>query len=71
MADPISERIIIPMPKIMVERIDDFRQTTGTPTRSAAVRQLIELGLEAAQLRTAEGPVREYIIARLTGPRSR
>jgi hypothetical protein len=42
-----AERIVTPMPAKLVERIDDFRWTHRLPSRAAAIRQLVEAGLEA------------------------
>ena len=50
-----SERIITPMPKSLVEAIDDFRFSNRVASRSEAIRQLIALGLEAAKKREKRG----------------
>jgi metal-responsive CopG/Arc/MetJ family transcriptional regulator len=48
MDEPNSERIITPMPKSLVQVIDDFRFTNRVASRAEAIRQLIALGLKAA-----------------------
>lgn len=45
MDKPDSERVITPMPKALIERIDDYRFTHRVPSRSEAIRRLIEAGL--------------------------
>ncbi|MCW4589619.1 ribbon-helix-helix domain-containing protein [Gluconacetobacter entanii] len=42
-----SERIITPMPKSLVQAIDDFRFSERMPSRAEAIRRLILLGLDA------------------------
>ena len=49
MDEPNSERIITPMPKSLVHAIDDFRFVNRVASRAEAIRQLLELGLKAAQ----------------------
>lgn len=44
-----SERVITPMPKSLVQAIDDYRYANRHPSRAEAIRRLIELGLEAAR----------------------
>jgi hypothetical protein len=39
------ERIITPMPKTLIEEIDDFRFGNRLPSRSQAIRELIRRGL--------------------------
>jgi metal-responsive CopG/Arc/MetJ family transcriptional regulator len=39
------ERIITPMPKTLIEEIDDFRWGNRMPSRSQAIRELIRRGL--------------------------
>ena len=39
-------RVIIPMPAELVERIDDFRFKTRSPSRAEAVRELLDFALE-------------------------
>lgn len=45
MSEPNSERIITPMPKSLVERIDDYRFQERIPSRAEAIRRLVEKGL--------------------------
>lgn len=45
----LSERVITPMSKHMVERINDFRFENRCENRSEAVRRLIEIGLAASR----------------------
>ena len=45
MAEANSERVITPMPKSLVEKVDDFRYKERIPSRAEAIRRLIELGL--------------------------
>lgn len=50
MADPVdklTERVIVPMTKDMVEAIKDFWHDNRLDSKSEAVRQLIEAGLAA------------------------
>lgn len=49
MPETKDQRIITPMTDTMVQAIDDFRFACRIPTRAAAIRRLIELGLEAAK----------------------
>ena len=49
MDEPNSERIITPMPKSLVQAIDDFRFGNRVASRAETIRQLIELGLRVAQ----------------------
>jgi metal-responsive CopG/Arc/MetJ family transcriptional regulator len=39
------ERIAIPMPARLIERIDEYRWSERVPSRAAAIRALIEIGL--------------------------
>jgi metal-responsive CopG/Arc/MetJ family transcriptional regulator len=48
MTEQNSDRIITPMPRSLVERIDDFRFANRMASRADAIRTLIEKGLEAA-----------------------
>ena len=47
MSEPNSERIITPMPKSLVERIDDYRFQERIPSRAEAIRRLVEIALES------------------------
>ena len=42
--EPNAERVITPMPKSLVQAIDDYRFSARAPSRSAAIRQLLEAG---------------------------
>jgi len=42
-------KIILVMDDDLIRRIDDFRFDNRAPSRSEAIRQLIELGLKAAK----------------------
>lgn len=42
------ERIAIPMPKELIQRIDEYRWANRIPSRAEAIRQLIEAGLAIA-----------------------
>jgi metal-responsive CopG/Arc/MetJ family transcriptional regulator len=46
------QRIITPMDKKLVERIDDFRFERRLPSRAEAIRQLIDVGLKQSEHRT-------------------
>jgi hypothetical protein len=46
---PQTERIITPMPKPLVEAIDDYRFANRIASRAEAIRRLIEMGLEKAR----------------------
>lgn len=52
MSDEKDPRIITPMPKALVERINDFRHAQKIESRAEAIRRLIESGLEAEHRRT-------------------
>jgi hypothetical protein len=45
MADEKDPRIITPIPKPLLARIDDYRFEKRLPSRSEAIRRLIEAGL--------------------------
>ena len=47
MSEPNSERVITPMPKSLLQRIDDFRFANRIASRAEAMRLLIERGLAA------------------------
>jgi hypothetical protein len=49
MSETDSTRVITPMPKSLVQAIDDYRFAQRHPSRAEAIRRLIELGLEAAK----------------------
>jgi metal-responsive CopG/Arc/MetJ family transcriptional regulator len=42
---PNPERIAIPMTDELVKQIDEYRWANRLPSRAAAIRKLIELGL--------------------------
>jgi metal-responsive CopG/Arc/MetJ family transcriptional regulator len=46
MANPDVDRVVTPMPRKLIERIDEFRWSRRLPSRAAAIRQLIEAGLK-------------------------
>jgi hypothetical protein len=48
MADEKDPRIITPIPKPLLGRIDDYRFENRLPSRAEAIRQLIEAGLGTA-----------------------
>lgn len=54
MSDQRDQRVITPMPDELVKAIDDFRFEQRMPSRAATIRRLIELGLEAAKVDTAQ-----------------
>ncbi len=56
MSEPNSERIITPMPASLVEAIDDFRYEQRLPSRSEAIRQLLEFAL--ANMKRGRAPKR-------------
>jgi len=45
--DGLGERVIIPISKDMLARIEDFRFGRRIPSRAEAMRRLIEAGLRA------------------------
>jgi hypothetical protein len=47
------ERVITPMPKSLVAAIKDYRWERRLESRAGAVRELLELGLDAARQRRA------------------
>src|SRR5437870_3057553 len=54
MVDERDPRIITPIPKPLLARIDDYRFEKRLPSRSEAIRRLIEAGLGA--IGTRGGP---------------
>lgn len=42
-----KERIEIRMPIVIVEKIDTYQKDNGIPTRTAAILELIRLGLSS------------------------
>src|SRR5438045_9767658 len=48
MADEKDPRVITPIPKPLLARIDDYRFENRLPSRSEAIRRLIETGLGKA-----------------------
>jgi hypothetical protein len=51
MKKPGTERVLTPMPTSLVDRIDDYRFANRIPSRSEAIRRLIEAALEAERTR--------------------
>lgn len=47
MEEPNSERVITPMPKSLVEAVDNYRFDARVPSRAEAIRRLIQAGLRA------------------------
>jgi metal-responsive CopG/Arc/MetJ family transcriptional regulator len=45
MEEPKDQRIIIPMPKSLVDEVDDYRFKNRIASRSEAVRELLQKGL--------------------------
>lgn len=43
----LTERVLVPMSKDMVEAIKDYWHANRLDSKSAAVRELIEVGLQA------------------------
>lgn len=41
------ERVAIPMPKDLVDQIDEYRWANRLPSRAEAIRQLVKQALEA------------------------
>ena len=48
MAEEKDPRVITPIPRALLARVDDYRFSERLPSRAEAIRQLIELGLKAA-----------------------
>ena len=46
MDEPPPERVITSMPKSLLAAINDFRFANRVPSRSEAIRRLIEMGLK-------------------------
>jgi metal-responsive CopG/Arc/MetJ family transcriptional regulator len=42
---PDPQRVAIPIPPDLLKRIDEYRWRNRLPSRAAAIRKLIELGL--------------------------
>jgi metal-responsive CopG/Arc/MetJ family transcriptional regulator len=47
--DSATERVVTPMRRKLLERIEDFRYARRIPSRAEAVRQLVEAGLREAK----------------------
>lgn len=47
MSDSRKDRLITPMPRSLIEQINDYRFATRCESKSEAVRRLIEAGLRA------------------------
>jgi metal-responsive CopG/Arc/MetJ family transcriptional regulator len=47
-------QVVVAMPRELLERIDDFRYARRIPSRAAAVRALIEIGLRRAPSRKGQ-----------------
>jgi hypothetical protein len=58
-SERVRTRVITPMPKSLLQAIDDYRFAQRHPSRSAAIRRLIELGLAAAKGAGASKPRRK------------
>lgn len=50
-----TPRIITPLPRELLAAIDDYRFERRIPSRSAAIRELIEAGLRAKAAEKAPG----------------
>jgi metal-responsive CopG/Arc/MetJ family transcriptional regulator len=46
-----SERIAMPMPRSLVDAIDDYRYSARIPSRAEAIRQVLEAALKALRHR--------------------
>jgi hypothetical protein len=46
---PEPERIAIPMAAELVQRIDEYRWRERLPSRAAAIRALVEIGLKSVE----------------------
>lgn len=44
--EPISKRVIVPMPETLIEEVNDYRFEERRGSQADAVRELIKLGLE-------------------------
>jgi hypothetical protein len=58
-SERVRTRVITPMPKSLLQAIDDYRFAQRHPSRSAAIRRLIELGLAVAKGAGASKPRRK------------
>ena len=56
MADEKDPRVITPIPKPLLARIDDYRFENRLPSRAEAVRRLIEAGLGKAKPSSGSDP---------------
>lgn len=54
MEEPITERMVTPMPRSLIEKVDDYRFANRVTSRSEAVRQLLKLGIQSAKAASAE-----------------
>lgn len=50
-SEALSERIIVPMSKSMVDAINDYRFANRLESRAEAIRQLVEIALAAEKTR--------------------
>jgi len=55
MEEPITERILTPMPRSLVVDVDDYRFGNRLPSRAEAIRQLLKLGVQSARAASVEG----------------
>jgi len=72
-AEPREERLQLMLDREELHAVDDWRFRMRMPSRSAAVRELIRLGLaaDAGQIETSGKHSRDFGITRLSGGRKR
>jgi metal-responsive CopG/Arc/MetJ family transcriptional regulator len=51
-------RVILPMPRELLQAVDDFRFDNRFDSRAEAIRQLLQLGLDAAAKAASKRPAR-------------
>ena len=55
---PMSERIITPMPKALLEAVEDYRFSNRIGSRSEAIRRLLDQALEVERQKAGESEAR-------------
>jgi metal-responsive CopG/Arc/MetJ family transcriptional regulator len=48
MAEEKDLRVITPIPRALLAKVDDYRFSERLPSRAEAIRRLLDLGLKAA-----------------------
>jgi hypothetical protein len=51
-----SPRILTSLPEDLIKRVDAYRFNSWSPSRTAAIRTLLEIGLRASEMPTNDVP---------------